>query len=71
MTTITFERGTIQVVLPKNTLSTGVKNPGQPYMDAAYEILKNVQQYLADYGRLPNVEDVAYNLKEVLPPCPQ
>ena len=55
----------IEFDLPRNKLSYNVKDPGQVYMDSAYDLLKAVQEYARDYGELPNVEDVAYHLKKL------
>ena len=66
MATVTFFNGNIEVALPPNELSHGVENPGQEYMNAAHDVLKAVRDYLGEYGMLPNTEDVAYHLKDLL-----
>ena len=68
MATISFPpgKGSIDVEVQPNKLSTGVVSPGVKYMNAAYEVLWAIQQSLCDYGELPKVEDVAYHLKDLM-----
>ena len=68
MAQITFPagHGSILVDLPVNVLSHGVESPGKIYMDTAHELLATIKDYLADYGELPKVEDVAHHLKKAL-----
>ena len=65
MAQVIFHSGVIKLDLPENKLSVRVESPGEQYMNAAYTLLKDIRDHLAAYGELPNVEDVAYQLKEL------
>ena len=68
MAVITFPpgHGTILVEIPENKLTPHVPDPGKVYMDAAYEIMKAICGVLSDRGEMPNVEDVAHHLKDLV-----